>query len=79
MPLTHLISISVQALTPKLHQWASLVPRPRPAFRRLQYGRTGCDGKLGGAWERGYQWAMSTSSLVPRPHPAQGEGLVTSG
>ena len=26
----------------------SLVPRPRPAFRRLQYG------KLGRAWERGY-------------------------
>jgi len=38
----------------------SLVPRPRPAFRRLQYGKAGSalfhtanDGKLGGAWERG--------------------------
>ena len=28
----------------------SIVPRPRPAFRRLQYGS---DGKLGGARERG--------------------------
>ena len=40
------------------HHWEpSLVPRPRPAFRRLQYGkayRTNSDGKLGGAWERGY-------------------------
>ena len=26
----------------------SLISRPRPAFRRLQYG------KLGGAWEQGY-------------------------
>ena len=26
----------------------SLVPRPCPPFRHLQYG------KLGGAWERGY-------------------------
>ena len=31
----------------------SLVPRPRPAFRRLQYDHTNSDGKLGGAWERG--------------------------
>ena len=44
----------------------SLVPRPCPAFLRLQYGkageglvsflmfRTASDEKLGGAWERGY-------------------------
>ena len=42
---------------------SSLVPRPRPAFRRLQYGkalyRTNSDGKLGGAWERGYAQRMS--------------------
>ena len=31
----------------------SLVPSPRPAFRRLQCG-TESDGKLGGAWEQGY-------------------------
>ena len=36
---------------------ASLVPRPRPAFRRLQYGKAVLisDRKLGGAWERGYE------------------------
>ena len=28
----------------------SLIPRPRPAFRTFS---TACDGKLGGAWERG--------------------------
>ena len=27
-----------------------VVPKPRPAFHRLQYGS---DGKLGGAWRRG--------------------------
>ena len=32
---------------------SSLVPRPRPAFRRLQYSLQYGDGKLGGAWERG--------------------------
>ena len=35
---------------------SSLVPRPRPAFRRLQYGPLNCtasDGKLGRTWERG--------------------------
>ena len=37
----------------------SLVPRLRPAFCHLQYGKadlfcTATDGKLGGAWERGY-------------------------
>ena len=31
----------------------SLVPRPRPAFRCLQYGKAASDGKLGGAWVRG--------------------------
>ena len=35
--------------------WYSLVPRLRPAFRRLQY-RTRTDRKLGGAWERRYPW-----------------------
>ena len=38
----------------RLLLFISLVPRPRPAFRRLQYGNS--DGKLGGAWERGYDW-----------------------
>jgi len=34
------------------NQLTSLVPRPRPAFRRFQYGKAGTasDGKLGGAW-----------------------------
>ena len=39
----------------------SLVPRPRPAFRRLQ-DRTESDGKLGGAWERGYNEMMMAYS-----------------
>ena len=30
----------------------SLIPRPRPAFRRLQYGKAG--SRAGRAWERGY-------------------------
>ena len=38
-----------------MHMVASLVPRPRLAFRRLQYGNS--DEKLGGAWERGYMVA----------------------
>ena len=35
------------------HIASSLVPRPRPAFHRLQCS-TASDGKLGGAWEQGY-------------------------
>ena len=36
-------------------QFGSLVPRPCPAFCRLQYPlfRTASDGKLGRTWERG--------------------------
>jgi len=45
---------------------SSLVPRPCPVFRRLQYGKVGegtaSNGKLGGAWERGY--GMSTCLTV---------------
>ena len=37
---------------------SSLVPRPCPALRHLQYRKVGedtaSDGKPGGAWERGY-------------------------
>ena len=43
----------------------SLVPRPRPAFRRLQYG------KLGGAWEQGYGNLMPILRVPP-----VGNGLV---
>ena len=48
-----------------LCNFASLVPRPRLAFRRLQYGNS--DGKLGGAWERGYNFAILHQALWLSP------------
>jgi len=45
--------ISVPALISGIAFLASLIPRPYPAFRRLQ-NSTASDGKLGGAWEWGY-------------------------
>ena len=41
----------------------SLVPRPHPAFRRLQYGKV-CDEKQGRAWERGYKEPIASGSLL---------------
>ena len=42
----------------RAYLWYSLVSRPRPAFRCFQ--STESDGKLGGAWERGYFWYLQS-------------------
>ena len=56
------VASTSQMKSPQNSEGSSLVPRPRPAFRRLQSHFTVLisDGKLGGAWERGYEGSMFT-------------------
>ena len=67
---THIPTSLVSISPPVFIVWSrteSVASFPGPAFRRFQY-RTVSDGKLGGAWERGYwKWERiqdwSSSSL----------------
>ena len=45
------------------YAYASLVPRTRPAFH------TASDGKLGGAWVRGYAYAKEDDKVAPVEKP----------
>ena len=52
-PTSH-VTVSITTCLAQLYWHSSLVPRPRPAFCRLQYGKAVFHSRAGRAWERGY-------------------------
>ena len=71
----------------RIPHFTSLVPRPCPAFRHLQYGFSVLqateswvgpgNGKLGGAWERKAGWGLGTR-LAFYSVPVQGQSRVAT-